>query len=329
MLVAIFSLAVGAACVAYADQEIQFPDENLEQVIRETIGQQDGPILESNLAGAMFLTANESGITDLRGIEYCTGLIYVFLAGNEIIDVGPLAGLTNLHTLDLSNNQVVDIDPLGELSNLKFLFISNNQIVDMAPIARIENLSQLHAANNLISDIAPAAQMMAYGMIDLSGNQIADLSPLATGERYVWTDLDLSNNEIADVSALAGMIMLWRLYLSNNQITDVTPLAELDRLVLLWLDGNLIEEFPIIAGFRYEPSWLLPAFHETYTISCEYPHLNLANNALQTLEGLEHNTNLREGHFIDLSGNPFDRGSKSPNALAITRLEARGVTICR
>ena len=328
-LVTISGLITGLVCMVHADQEVQFPDSNLEAAIREAIGQQDGPIMESKLASMMFLVANERGITELSGIEYCTALAYVYLAGNEIVDLGPLSELAKLQQLDVSQNQIVEVTPLGGLSQLKTLFLSDNQIVDIAPIALIEGLSQLYAANNLINDITPAAQMTSYGMLDLSGNQIADLSPLATGERYTWTDLDLSNNQIVDISALAGFDMLWRLYLSNNQITDVAPIAGLDGLLLLWLDGNLIEELPVLSSFFRDPAWRVPAFHDAYEVSCEYPHLNLANNVLQDLAGLEGNANLREGHFVDLSGNPFARGMRSPNALAILRLEVRGVTMCR
>ena len=152
ILLTISGLIAGLACMVYADQEIQFSDPNLEAAIREAIGQQDGPIMESKLASVMFLVANERGITELSGIEHCTGLAYVYLAGNEIVDLGPLSELAKLQQLDVSQNQIVDVTPLGGLSQLKTLYLSDNQIVD---IARRSKVCPSSTQRTTLSTISP------------------------------------------------------------------------------------------------------------------------------------------------------------------------------
>ncbi len=61
-------------------------------------------------------------ITNLTGLEHCTGLIELVLWGNNISDLSPLAGLTNLEYLDLDENQISDPSALAELANLQCLY---------------------------------------------------------------------------------------------------------------------------------------------------------------------------------------------------------------
>ena len=57
------------------------------------------------------------------------GTTELFLAYNNITDVSPLAGLTNLENLYLSKNQFSDLSPLKGLNpNLVFLHLQTNPI---------------------------------------------------------------------------------------------------------------------------------------------------------------------------------------------------------
>jgi len=60
------------------------------------------------------------------------------LSSNQIVDISPLKGLTNLQDLGLPYNQIVDISPLKGLTNLQDLGLRDNEkISNITPL--IEN----------------------------------------------------------------------------------------------------------------------------------------------------------------------------------------------
>jgi internalin A len=50
------------------------------------------------------------------------------LGDNQISDLSPLSGLTNLQELTLRGNQISDISPLMELVNLEYLNLADNPL---------------------------------------------------------------------------------------------------------------------------------------------------------------------------------------------------------
>jgi hypothetical protein len=72
-----------------AGRPVNFPDPNLERVIRDAIrvkrvirGNFDNPlgnIYESDLVSLTYVAACSEGISDLAGLEYCTNLTGVWL----------------------------------------------------------------------------------------------------------------------------------------------------------------------------------------------------------------------------------------------------------
>ena len=99
LLIGFFTL--GDTEVLGAETPINFPDPNLEQVIRDDIDKSTGNIYESDLAGLTFLIASRQGISDLTGLEYCTNLTDLWLSENNISDISALSGLTKLTSLRL------------------------------------------------------------------------------------------------------------------------------------------------------------------------------------------------------------------------------------
>ena len=54
----------------------------------------------------------------------------LYMDNNQIADITPLSGLTNLIYLGLQDNQITDISPLSGLNSLEFLYLSGNRISD-------------------------------------------------------------------------------------------------------------------------------------------------------------------------------------------------------
>jgi hypothetical protein len=76
--------------------EVVFKDPNLEAAVREALNIPTGPITSDDMAKLTSLDAHERNIQDLSGLEYAVNLQWLDLDGNQITDISPLSGLTNL-----------------------------------------------------------------------------------------------------------------------------------------------------------------------------------------------------------------------------------------
>lgn len=113
---------------------VSIPDANLRAIIADSLDKASGaPITQVEMRILTRLEANDSGISDLTGLEFATNLEYLGLVNNKISDISPLSGLTNLTSLDLGSNSISDISVLSSLTNLTRLYLSSNSISDIAP----------------------------------------------------------------------------------------------------------------------------------------------------------------------------------------------------
>ena len=202
---------------------VNFPDPGLEAAIRDAIGKPTGDIHDIDLTGLTSLNADNRGIVNLEGIQYCADLTILVLQYNEIVDISALSGLTNLTGLYLLDNEIVDISALSGLTNLTVLRLTWNEIVDISALSGLTNLTMLWLYGNEIIDISALS-----GLINL-------------------TKLDLYDNEIVDITALSGLINLTWLDLQNNQIRDIKPLvsnAGIDSDDTVYLQNNLLAIAP-------------------------------------------------------------------------------------
>ncbi len=82
--------------------------------------------------------------------------------GNNISDISPLAGLTQLGVLGLWNNNISDISALAGLINLLFLDLSSNNISDISPLVENTGFSAWNEEES--------------PFVDLSGNPLSTTS---------------------------------------------------------------------------------------------------------------------------------------------------------
>ncbi len=218
VVVTLFSAASVKAQVV-----VNFPDPNLEAVIRMAIGKPTGDIYDTDLLGLMWLDAWSQDIVDLSGLQHCVDLIVVDLCDNQISDISPLSGLTQLTVLWLDFNQISDISPLSGLTQLAWLSLWDNQISDISSLSGLTQLEMLDLYDNQISNISPLSGLTQLIGLSLGNNQISDISPLSGLTQLIG--LDLGNNQISDISPLSGLTQLIVLYLDYNQISDISPLV--------------------------------------------------------------------------------------------------------
>jgi len=83
----------------------------------------------------------------------------LFLQGQELLDLRPLASLPNLQKLSVRNNRVKDLTPLAELKQLQYLSISWNQVEDLSALGSLPTLRYLQMSNNPLVDAVPVTQI--------------------------------------------------------------------------------------------------------------------------------------------------------------------------
>ncbi|MBL7646873.1 MAG: leucine-rich repeat domain-containing protein [Candidatus Hydrogenedentes bacterium] len=201
---------------------VVFADPNLEAAVRSAINLPLGPIWVSDVVGVGFtsLTATNSAIQDLSGLEYCTDLTSVNFNRNLITDLTPLASLPNLTTAYISSNEVYDLGPLAMNTSIKRLLMENNHLSDVSPLAFMSQLTELTLNNNAISNIGPLAALPNL------------------------QSLSLIRNGITSFAALSGMTSLKELRIRENAITSIVPVNGLPNIELFDVSYNSVSVIP-------------------------------------------------------------------------------------
>ncbi|MBT7743129.1 MAG: hypothetical protein HN727_15090 [Opitutae bacterium] len=102
--------------------------------------------------------AKESGSTEL----------ILWTGVNQISDLSPLKGLTNLKELWLSDNEISDLSPLKGLTDLRVLVLTKNKISDLSPLKGLMNLKELWLGGNPIPKDQKAILRKALPNCDIS-----------------------------------------------------------------------------------------------------------------------------------------------------------------
>lgn len=203
------------------DFAVNFPDPNLEAVIRGALGIDSGQIYFSDLQEIEELHADALGITDIGGIGNCENLRVLSLNTNQFSSVSPMRGLSRLNDLSCAHNKITEIDALSSLIRLEDVNLDSNLITDISYLPNISKLTSIY----------------------LSKNQITDISILASAHNLEILYLDY--NKITNIQVLAGPSNLDLVDLRYNQITDISPLVNNDDLGTgdeIRLTGNPLSE---------------------------------------------------------------------------------------
>ena len=294
------------------DGPVNIVDANLRAVIAEALGKApNAPITPDEMATLTSLGAANKGIRNLAGLEFATNLTELDLGvevvdgrlvnSNDISNLSPLSGLTNLTTLLLQANSITDVSPLSGLTNLTTLRLYANSITDVSPLSGLTRLELLNLSTNSIADVSPLSGLTNLTVLWLYRTSITDVSPLSGLTRLEF--LNLSANSITDVSPLSGLTRLEFLNLSANSITDVSPLSGLTRLEFLNLSANSITDVSPLSGLT------------------RLEEMNLKSNIITDVSPLSGLTNLT---WLDLRGNPL---SVSSINVHIAALVSRGTTV--
>lgn len=114
---------------------LEIPDPNLRLALITALGKSpDEHIAAYELETLTTLTAKNTTITNLTGLEFAVNLVTLRLTNSAISDISILAELTKLTTLDLEGNEISDISSLANLFGLVSLNLKDNSISDISPL---------------------------------------------------------------------------------------------------------------------------------------------------------------------------------------------------
>ncbi|MEA1994255.1 MAG: hypothetical protein U9N35_07690 [Euryarchaeota archaeon] len=142
VLVIIWIVTTLSTGKAYAQEEVTFSDENLEDVVREKIGKETGPIYKSDLR---IITVIKVHREDIKRLD--NGYLSAFrsykpeelnISDNHFSDISSLIKLTDIEWLNISYNDIWDISPLLQNSGLDNGTISTYMAIYSPYIKSIE-----------------------------------------------------------------------------------------------------------------------------------------------------------------------------------------------
>lgn len=289
---AALALALALPCAAegtgVALTAENFPDPVLLEAVSEKDYDGNGTLSRSELSYISYLWLDDTGLSDLTGIELLTGLETLYCDDCELThaDLSRNTALTSLslrnnplesyvlpaglEDLDLSKCGLTELDVTG-LARLERLNVSQNQLtaLDVSGMAYLESLD---AADNRLTELKVAGcarlEYLACSTNDLTGLDLTGCTALRDLNAYDndLTTLDLAHcAELEDVGcggnrltavALPDTETLTWLSLYDNKLTalDLTGCPGLNRDNVL-LDSEVKVQYASLWGIDWAAAW--------------------------------------------------------------------------
>jgi internalin A len=260
-----------------------FTDPNLEEAVRDAIGQPTGDILVTDLVGLLILDASGLAIADLGGLESCVDLQDLDLHDNNLTNTShldQLSGLVDLTELNLDDNNFSDLSWIDGLVNLETLNLNGNNIISLGHLEGLTDLVTLRLENNLIVTINALEFLVNLETLILAHNQITDVTPLVnnSGLDTATDTINIDGNPLP-CTAFADLA-------AEPRLADLDP-------VRTFADAILTTEIETMLG-------LAPGDDIHQSQLCTITTANLPLVGITDLDGMEY---CYELELLDLSGN--------------------------
>lgn len=288
------SFALASTQNPSGNEEIYFPDQNLQRVLGEA------PALQN----IVDMPGDSIPIDKVKDIEYLDPQQrYDPLMNKGIQNIYGLQYFRSLKKLSLYGNKVADISPLGDLTKLTSLNLSRNKISDIQSVQRLTGLTVLRVDANQISDITPVQNLTFLTTLGCWDNQIEDISSLKKLTKL--KNLVLSRNKITSIDVVKNFKDLQFLFITDNKVQDISPIADLTKLKSLTLNNNPIDNFqPIknlsnLAYLNLSDTTFSDKDMSLITDKTSLTHLRLGNTKITKLDGIEKLTQLQKLYIND------------------------------
>lgn len=271
---------------------VEFPDPNFETLIRETLDKSDGEITNWDMWEITRLSGVERNITNISGIEHCSGLQRLTLRSNQIVDLTPLSELVLLNYIDVQKNLIEDIEPLFDNNGIgigdDIIYLYDNPLNDKSILEfkpEIQSRGVKFYSN---------AQLSSPGKVHFVDENFENI----IRQKLDIYDADLFSSDLDTITLLNGIGQnisniygiefcsnLESLSLNNNNISDLIPIFYLREINQLSLNDNQISDISSIRShYKLEG-------------------LSLENNDIGNIDYLN---NLSKIEYLNLSGNPIN-----------------------
>lgn len=179
--------------------EVVLQDAALNTAVRRALGLNSSePVLKTQLASLSVLQLDGTGVRQLDGLRFATGLRRLSANNNLITDLSELRDLTQLTELQLNSNPITDLTPLSALP-LQVLYLYDTNIRDLNALS---NLTLTH--------------------LDVSSTAIRSLTGLNNVSQLRY--LSAAYTDVADISVLQTASQLRSLYLYDTFVSRLEPL---------------------------------------------------------------------------------------------------------
>lgn len=197
------------------DEVIVFKNQEIEDILRDEIGNYDGDVLKRDLFEITDLSLayslwGDCNLEDLRNLKNLKTLDISFCEYN--FDLEPISNLTKLRELNLFGNEIDDVSQLQRLTNLTSLNLATNNISNIEPLRNLTNLEELQLNGNNIRDIKPLSNMLNLKKLFVNGNKINDYTPIA---KY-YSNLENKDFEISILQADNANIIKYNLNIDDK-----------------------------------------------------------------------------------------------------------------
>ncbi len=280
-------------------------------------------IAKLNNLKSLNLSSNQ--LESLPNLEGLTELKLLDLSGNKFKELPKdIEELSTLVNLNLSFNCLTSLpSQLDKLGNLESLKCSWNFIQNVyTDFGKLQNLETLHLGNNLLPEVPPSILNTNEDLdhLSLEHNMITSL-PLGLASFKDLSTLEIQHNKLEEIPFEILASGISRLNISHNQINRL-PEGKIYKMSVFDAKNNLIENLPtsvlncvdkidlsnnkikIIQKLddcdckHLNPN--VRSFRNNALSNCALSELNLANNQISTIDGLE---TFKDLYVLDISEN--------------------------
>ncbi len=188
------------------------PDPKSERIIQKAVAARLMINNPKSLTDVSFkkiesLSIAGTELRDIQLLEKCINLRQLTLQNIKFPDKDKpvlMKLLAKLGVYDLKEKFVIDLSPLAKLTNLESLELSRMPIKDIQPLSNLVNIQQLWLINVPISDLEPLRGLTNLISLDLSySDQISDLEPIKTlislQELRIQNNIKITNEQVEDL----------------------------------------------------------------------------------------------------------------------------------
>lgn len=216
--------------------------------------------LLAQCTGLRVLILDYQQISDLSPLEELP-LEYLSLTGNEVSDLSPLAGMTQLQVLDLGENPVRAAETLAELPALREVTLEATGITSVE-VFRGSKIQSLNVRTTWVTDYAPLEEcpnltrLITGSMPEGAAETLGGLVGLEELRLYSTPQLDLTlvqrlqslqavdffGSTVAHPEALAGLSALQYVNLGETGVDNLSFVPSMPALTELDLRENSLTD---------------------------------------------------------------------------------------